>query len=351
MAATVIMSGSCKRDERGSAYLTFSLSDDYSYPAMSRIFGKSYSLKSNLSLPDTNDFILSVISSDGKTIYKGAYRDRPEVMKVSPGSYDLSLVSIEFSEPKFETPQFGDFRTVILNEGEVLAVSFRCTQLNSGIRLLFTDSFKDRFSSGELCLKSDEYSLQYPYTEKRTAFFLPGILKLIYAENGSEQELVSYKLEPADMLTLNLSASMENSGGFKVSIDTARRWYTENYTIGSGNDGSSIENALEIGDLSAYNGAKDVWVAGYIVGGDLSSSKIKLEPPFTKDTHVAIAASASAATREECAAVELPKGAMRDELNLVAHPENLGKKLYVKGNIQDYYGYPGIKSVKDYKIE
>lgn len=43
---------------------------------------------------------------------------------------------------------------------------------------------------------------------------------------------------------------------------------------------------------------------------------------------------------------------MRDALNLVEHPELLGKKVYLKGDLETaYYGIPAIKNLKDYSFD
>lgn len=354
LLTAAVMMTACKDDtERGDSYISFGLSSDYSDIYMNRRLGEI--LKSSggkLNLPDTNDFILTVASSGGDIIYKGPYGERPDPVRVQPGSYDVSLQSIEFEKPAFSMPQFGDFRTVVTGSGQTVSVAFNCTQLNCGMRLLFDDSFKDRFPSSGISIESDGQSLDYPYSESRTAFFLPGILRVMCNDNGSDIPILSRQLEAADMLTIKLAASAESSDLFSIEIDTARNWMYEDFTLGSGNDGSSMEKALRISDLAMHLGAEDVWVAGYIVGGDMSTSKVVFEPPFTKDSHLALADNTKASTREECAAVELPSsGEIREAVNLVDHPGYLGRKLYVKGDIENYFGYPGIKSIKEFLLE
>ena len=50
--------------------------------------------------------------------------------------------------------------------------------------------------------------------------------------------------------------------------------------------------------------------------------------------------------------VQLPKGDVRDALNLVDNPSNLKRKVYIKGDIVDaYYGIPGIKNISDFIIK
>ena len=48
-------------------------------------------------------------------------------------------------------------------------------------------------------------------------------------------------------------------------------------------------------------------------------------------------------------AVELPKGELRDALNLVDHPDLIGTRIYLKGNVvENYFGTTGLKGTSDY---
>lgn len=349
MAGVAVLSA-CKDEMKGDAYISFTLSSDYSYYSLRRFAGGLKSGGDDIFLPDTNNFILTVTGPGGE-VYRGPYGQRPDPMQVTSGTYDVSLYSIEFSEPAFASPQFGDYRTVVINSGQTLSVAFGCTQLNCGMRLLFTDSFKDRFFSSEVSIRSEDYSLPYPYTESRIAYFMPGILSVVCSENGNDIPILSRQLDAADILTIKLSASAESSGGFSVEIDTARNWLFEDFTVGSGNNGSSMENALQVADIPLNKGAKGVWVTGYIVGGDVTTSKINTAPPFSEMSNLAISDNPVATGRNECAPVQLPSGEIRDTLNLVSHPENLGLRLYIKGDIEEYFGSTGVKNIKEFMLE
>lgn len=344
----------CQDEVKGDAYISFVLSSDYSNYSISRLTERIKSNGADLVLPDTNDFILTITGSDGRNVYKGPYGDRPDPIQVQAGSYDLTLHSIEFDEPEFSMPQFGDSRTVVVGSGQTLSVAFGCTQQNSGMKLIFDETFRDRFFTSEVSLESDGHSLPYPYSESRIAYFLPGIVKVICTdEDDNRTQILSRQLNAADMLTIKLSASGEAPGGsFTIDIDTTRNWIYEDFLLGSGNNGSSMDRAFTVADLAMNLGAEDVWVCGYIVGGDVSTSKLSFEPPFSKSSHLAISDNPDASTREECAAIELPStGDIRDAVNLVDHPQYLGRKLYIKGDIESYFGYPGVKGIKEFHIE
>ena len=95
-------------------------------------------------------------------------------------------------------------------------------------------------------------------------------------------------------------------------------------------------------------------MTGYIVGaiGDKSWSAESSEwaAPFTLKTNLMIAASADEKDWTKCVPVQLPAGTVRDELNLVDHPENLGKQVTLTGNVEKYFGKPGFKGVTSYKF-
>ncbi|MBP5796099.1 MAG: hypothetical protein J6W07_04590, partial [Bacteroidales bacterium] len=97
-------------------------------------------------------------------------------------------------------------------------------------------------------------------------------------------------------------------------------------------------------------GEEDVWIYGYIVGGDLTANGKSVKTSgITKPSHLAIAARSSVTEKASCVAVELPSGKVRDALNLVDHPDLIGTRVFVKGNIvESYFGTTGLKGTSDY---
>ena len=84
------------------------------------------------------------------------------------------------------------------------------------------------------------------------------------------------------------------------------------------------------------------------MGGNLSSSAtgIRFEPPFTSDTNLAIADTVTVVLKSSCLSVQLPSGELRETANLVDHPQLLGTRVYILGDIVEaYYGIPGLKNV------
>ena len=325
-------------------------------------FSQASFQKALYDLPDTNDFILTITSSSGSTLYSGAYGASPEVLPVSAGSYILKVVSTDASLPAFDTPVYGDEKVILIKEGENASVSFDCVLLDAGIRLRISPGFAAAYPGGILYVSGAEGKLLYGLSESRTAFFRPGAVSLLLYEGGEGRTVFSRDLYAGEILSLKVSPGSSSSGGeapgasSSIHVDTTAVYMDDECIIGEvgGEAGSSMEKAMSVAEAKASLGRSGVWVLGYIVGGDLSSSGCSMttEPPFSKDTHFAIAARSSTTTKSSCMSVELKKGEVRDALNLVSNPWLKGWAVYLKGDIVEaYFGIPGIKNVSEYHLK
>ncbi|MGM9738624.1 MAG: DUF6359 domain-containing protein [Candidatus Cryptobacteroides sp.] len=306
-------------------------------------------------IPDTSEFLLEITGPDGESIYSGTFGDSPESIPAKAGTYYISVRSGNFSRPAFSFPLFGDEQCVSVSGGRATDVWLTCGQINSGVRLLTGSDFLTSHPDGVLVLKAENGSLMYSYSEKRTAYFNPGNVSLVLSEDGNDRTLFTRVLKAREILTVRISAPSTSSstGGFHIQIDTARIWTEEDYTIGGGhNSGSETDDAMSVAQAKENIGAENVWIYGYIVGGDLTSSGISFEGPFKSGTNIAIASRTSVSSKESCMSVQLPKGDVRDALNLVDNPSNLKRKVYIKGDIVEaYYGIPGIKNISDFVLK
>ena len=305
-------------------------------------------------LPDTNDFILTVSNSAGRVIYEGKYGAAPEAIITDPGSYTVSAVSRAFSEPLFDAPQYGDTQVVAVSAGKTAHVVLECAQQNAGVKLNIDSDFLTSYPNGSLFLKSSTGKLMYSYSERRTAYFQPGAVSLVLSDGGEDKVLFTRNIAPQQILVVNVSAGVSEAtrGGVSIAVDTCRNWTSENYVIGSGSSdsGSDVGNAMSVTQARGNAGSADVWVYGYIVGGDLSSSRCSFAPPFSSRTNVVIAAKSNCTDKQACMSVQLSQGDIRDALNLADHPENLGRQVYLKGDIvSSYYGIVGLQSLSEYK--
>lgn len=115
----------------------------------------------------------------------------------------------------------------------------------------------------------------------------------------------------------------------------------------------SKSSPYSITEAQENQGQKNVWVEGYIVGGFI----VPFIDGFTNDidatgyeyrpTVIALADNMYENNKEKIMPVELPAGKIRDQLNLVDNPQNIRKKIKIRGNLEKYYGAPGLKSPKE----
>ena len=298
--------------------------------------------------PDSSRFLLTVVNDEGKTAYDGLFGDCPDPLPVGPGTYHVSVRSSPFNPPEFDVPLYGDDQVAVVSPGASVDVALHCTQVNAGLRLAVAQDFRKHYPEGLFQLRSSDGSLPYPPEETRIAYFNPGPVTILLDNLGAEEELYTRSLEPREVLTVAISApgsDPTSSGRITVAVDTSRNWTGEEYVFGSGvtsaRDGRDRDHAMDVVTARDKVGETGVWVYGYILGN---------ASPFlgmTSETNLVIAGRTSVTSKESCLSVELKKGAVRDALNVVSHPENKGRKVFLKGDLATYYGMPGVKNVTE----
>lgn len=93
------------------------------------------------------------------------------------------------------------------------------------------------------------------------------------------------------------------------------------------------------------------WVKGYIAGFINSSNTFVFDTTDAVASNIFLAPTADCTDKNLCVPVQLPTGDVRTALNLVDNASNLGKEVYVYGNIYKYFNLPGVKNITDYKLD
>ena len=121
----------------------------------------------------------------------------------------------------------------------------------------------------------------------------------------------------------------------------------------------TVAQAIALG--MTYN--KAAWVKGFIVGyvnGQAYADgcvfgNTAAEGAEVSETNILIADSKTETDVNKCMPVQLPKGTVRDALNLNTNPANLGKELTINAYITKYFNVPGLKkdgdATYDYVLE
>ena len=98
------------------------------------------------------------------------------------------------------------------------------------------------------------------------------------------------------------------------------------------------------------------YIVGYISGTALNAnsaifSATAPEGKTVTESNILVADAADASTIAEVLPINLPNGFVREGLNLAANPTNLGKQVWLRGDITKYMGVSGLKDVKDYSFD
>lgn len=108
----------------------------------------------------------------------------------------------------------------------------------------------------------------------------------------------------------------------------------------------SIAGGIQLQDEDNYN---QVWIRGYIVGYAKGNNSVAYlcspEEEITSKakSNVVLADSIGESDNKRVVVVELPKGYIRDDVNLYSNPQNLYKRLTVIGRMIPYYDMSGCR--------
>ena len=122
--------------------------------------------------------------------------------------------------------------------------------------------------------------------------------------------------------------------------------------IPPGTDGAETD-AISVEELSGVADGESVWVEGYIVGfvngTSISHAEFTLESPVV--SNLLIAKSADVTDASLCVPIQLPNNSeIRTALNLQDNPDLWHRHLYIYGVKHIYFGLPGLKPAKSYKL-
>lgn len=124
---------------------------------------------------------------------------------------------------------------------------------------------------------------------------------------------------------------------------------------GTQNNPYYVEDLLAMDLPDTEQPVEDVWLEGYIVGwvkGMFYSSGVQFEldpAGETVNSNIILGPSEDVTDPDLCVPVQLPKGAVRNELNLNSNPGNLGKYVKIHGQYAQYFGRRGFKQADEYE--
>lgn len=126
-------------------------------------------------------------------------------------------------------------------------------------------------------------------------------------------------------------------------------------TPGTGSGSGTADDPYNVAaGISLQNDQPTAWVQGYIVGSVkdgfnsvTSNEQVNWEAPFDLATNVVIADEVDCNEISQCIIVNLPPGKpLREQVNLMNNPDNLGHRLTVLGKLRPYFAQAGLRDSK-----
>ena len=136
-----------------------------------------------------------------------------------------------------------------------------------------------------------------------------------------------------------------------IKDDIKSEILTASYAIAAVNAEGEVQDPYSVADVHLLNNPGwKAWVHGFVING--FDSNIKVRALSAEATNaIAIADQANETDMTKMSFVELPLGKVRNELNVVAHPENIGKEIWVYGVLSNYGGQPGVSKTSKYFLD
>ena len=269
----------------------------------------------------SNNWELTIASSGDITYLckSNSYKNTYLYYNSSAGffaNYDSKQKAVQFykkASATDDTPAINcsgsvDFGQINLDNGTCKAekkLNIEGANLTSNISLSIT-SGAENFSISTTELSATGGDVTVGFTAAKTGTFEGTLL----AQSGSVSVNVTLKASAVEVI----------SGGTK----------DQPYTCG------------DIVSMAKNDADTKAWVAGYILGSAATG------PVVAKTANGTSLLLADDMNCTHPIAVQLPSGKVREKLNIVDNPNNIGLRVKVYGSLMTYFNSPGVKNTSDY---
>lgn len=112
------------------------------------------------------------------------------------------------------------------------------------------------------------------------------------------------------------------------------------------------QNPYTIEDAQNIPSTQNVWVKGNIVGFYSGSNYTSFVPGKENAvaSNIALATAPAETDAAKTVPVQLSIASVREALNLKDNPNLLGKSVLIKGDVEPYFGAPGLKNASEYEL-
>ncbi|RNC65869.1 fimbrillin family protein [Proteiniphilum sp. X52] len=113
----------------------------------------------------------------------------------------------------------------------------------------------------------------------------------------------------------------------------------------------SKKKPFTVAEAQTNQGKTGVWVEGFIAGSTSGNSMNHFTPDVSEasNSNIVLADAPDETDTDKMIPVELGSGNIRAAVNLRENPDNLNKKVKIRGDLETYYRVPGLRDIKDYQ--
>ena len=285
----------------------------------------------------------TIIKVGDAVIIKGNIKN----YKGTTPEYDQGSIIVELNGQKAggggggDTPS-GDVKTVSVSD-------FLAAKVNTPDWYQLTGTIKN--------LKDGDKYGNFDIEDATGSVYVYGLLAEKGGEKGKFQDLVAAKgIANGKKITI-----IGNRGEYNSSAQVANAYFVkiEDGEGGGGGDTPSGDGdgteakPYGVAAAIAAGSGSNVFVKAYIVGwieGQTLSSGAHFDANATVASNILIADSPDETNVDKCMPVQLPSGDVRTAVNLQNNAGNYKKEIILVGNIEKYFGAPGIKGTSYAKI-
>lgn len=131
----------------------------------------------------------------------------------------------------------------------------------------------------------------------------------------------------------------------KVIYETENQVIKEEKVVSEEETTTNVQNAID-----DNNGIKSV--TGYIIGSIETNTQKIITSNFSDDTNIILADNADETDENKMLFIKIPRqGEFKESIGLRSQPNNLGKRIELKGVLGSYFGKPGMKKLSAFDIK
>ena len=201
----------------------------------------------------------------------------------------------------------------------------------------------------------DQYG-NFDLVDATGSVYVYGLLSEKGGEKKKFQELVAAKgIKEGSTITI-----IGNRGSYNGKIEVMNAYFVSiDDQEGGGGGGQeqsgnygTYEKPMSFADAQKADNSEKPWawvkavIVGYVNGKTYADGATFGADDCKVETNILIAGSASANNPDNCMPVQLPSGALRTGLNVMDHPELIGKEIIIYAQLDKYFSVPGLKSPK-----